>query len=130
MYKILGWINAILLVLILIQFLLNFSNRKFIKTDNKNFKKVQKLFKIIHKPLGVALAILGPIHGYLALGGLRLHTGSLLYLSLIITAILGGIFYRLKKRFFFSWHKRFAALTVLLLLVHLVFPDALWYIFN
>jgi hypothetical protein len=130
MYKILGWINAILLVLILIQFLLNFSNRKFIKTDNKNFKKVQKLFKTIHKPLGIALAILGPIHGYLALGGLRLHTGSLLYLSLIVTAILGGIFYRLKKRVFFSWHKRFAALTVFLLLVHLVFPDALWYIFN
>lgn len=130
MYKILGWINAILLVLILIQFILNFSNRKFIKTDNKTFKKVQNIFKTIHKPLGIALAILGPIHGYLALGGFRLHTGSLLYLSLIITAILGGSFYKLKKRVFFLWHKRFAALTVLLLLVHLLFPDALWYIFN
>lgn len=130
MYKILGWINAILLVLILIQFLLNFSNRKFIKTDNKSFKKVQKIFKTIHKPLGITLAILGPIHGYLALGGFRIHTGSLLYLSLIITAILGGSFYKLKKRVFFLWHKRFAALTVLLLLLHLLFPDALWYIFN
>lgn len=130
MYKILGWINAILLVMILIQFILNFSNRKFIKTDNKTFKKVQKIFKTIHKPLGIALAISGPIHGYLALGGFRLHTGSLLYLSLSITAILGGSFYKLKKRVFFLWHKRFAALTVLLLLVHLLFPDALWYIFN
>jgi hypothetical protein len=130
MYSILGWVNATLLVLILIQFILNYSNRKFIKTDNVTFKKVQKLFKTIHKPLGIALAILGPIHGYLALGGLRLHTGSLLYLSLIITAILGGTFYRLRKKVFFLWHKRFAALTVLLLLVHLIFPDALWYIFN
>ncbi len=130
MYSILGWVNATLLVLILLQFLLNYSNRKFFKTDNVTFKKVQKLFKTIHKPLGVALAILGPIHGYLALGSFRLHTGSLLYLSLMITAILGGSFYRLRKRVFFLWHKRFAAMTVLLLVVHLIFPDALWYIFN
>ncbi len=130
MYSILGWVNAILLVLILLQFLLNYSNRKFFKTDNVTFKKVQKLFKTIHKPLGITLAILGPIHGILALGGFRPHTGSLLYLSLMITAILGGSFYRLRKRVFFLWHKRFAALTVLLLVVHLIFPDALWYIFN
>lgn len=130
MYKILGWINAILLVLILVQFFLNYTNRKFIKTDNKTFKKIQKIFKLIHKPLGVALAVLGPIHGYMALGGFRLHTGSLLYLSLFITAILGGSFYRLRKKVFFLWHKRIAALTVLLLMVHIFFPDALWYIIN
>ena len=130
MYKILGWINAILLVLILVQFFLNYTNRKFIKTDNKTFKKIQKLFKVIHKPLGGVLAVLGPIHGYMALGGFRLHTGSLLYLSLVITAILGGSFYRLRKKAFFLWHKRIAALTVVLLMVHIFFPDAIWYLLN
>lgn len=130
MYKILGWINAILLVLILVQFFLNYTNRKFIKTDNKTFKKIQKLFKLIHKPLGIALAILGPIHGYMALGGFRLHTGSLLYLSLVITALLGGSFYRLRKKALYLWHKRIAALTVILLLVHIFFPDAVWYLLN
>lgn len=130
MYKVLGWINGVLLLIILMQFLLNFTNRKFFRTDNKIFKKVQKIFKDIHKPLGIVLGITGPIHGYLALGGFRLHSGSLLYLSLLITAILGGSFFKLKKRVFFIWHRRFAALTVFLLLVHLIFPDALWYIFN
>lgn len=130
MYKILGWINAILLVLIIAQFILNYTNRNFIKTDNKTFKKIQKLFKLIHKPLGITLAILGLIHGYMALGGFRLHTGSLLYLSLFITAILGGSFYKLRKKVFFLWHKRIAALTVLLLMVHIFFPDAIWYLLN
>lgn len=130
MYKILGWINAILLVLIIAQFILNYTNRNFIKTDNKTFKKIQKLFKLIHKPLGITLAILGLIHGYMALGGFRLHTGSLLYLSLFITAILGGSFYKLRKKVFFLWHKIIAALTVLLLMVHIFFPDAIWYLLN
>jgi cytochrome b561 len=130
MYRILGWINITLLVLILTQFLLNYTNRKFIKTDNKTFKKFQKIFKTIHKPLGLALAVLAPIHGYMALGGFRLHTGSLLYLSLIITATLGGSFYRLRKKVLFLWHKRIAGLTVLLLLIHIFFPDALSYILN
>ena len=38
-----------------------------------------------------------PIHGYMALGGFKLHTGTLLYLSIIATAGLGGSFYKTKK---------------------------------
>lgn len=128
MYSVLGWLNAGILVILLSPFLLNFLNNHLIKTKSKGFRHLVKLLRGFHKPLGVILAILAPIHGYMALGGFRLHTGTFLYLSAFATAALGGSFYRLKKRTLFQWHKRMAAVTVVLLLIHIFFPSALLYL--
>ena len=125
MYSVLGWLNAILLGVLLSPFVLGFLNKNIFKTKSKVFRDLVKLLRRFHKPLGLALAILAPIHGYMALGGFRLHTGSLLYISAFTTAALGGSFYRLKKKELFKWHKRMAAVTVILLAVHLLFPSAL-----
>lgn len=130
MYSVLGWLNAGILVILLSPFLLNFLNKHIIKTKSNGFRDLIKILRRFHKPLGVALAILAPIHGYMALGGFRLHTGTLLYLSAFATAALGGSFYRLKKRVLFQWHKKMAAVTVVLLLIHIIFPSALFYLFR
>lgn len=130
MYSVLGWLNAGILGVLLSPFLLNFLNKHIFKTKSKGFRDLVKLLRRFHKPLGITLAILAPIHGYMALGGFRLHTGTLLYLSAFITAALGGSFYKLKKRGLFQWHKRMAAVTVLLLMLHILFPSALWYLMN
>lgn len=130
MYSVLGWANAIVLGVLLSPFVLGLLNKHIFKTRSKGFRNLVKLLRSFHKSLGLALAVLAPIHGYMALGGFRLHTGSLLYLSAFITAALGGSFYRLKKKELFKWHKRMAAVTVILLAAHLLFPGALRFLMN
>lgn len=127
-YSAAGWLIVIILVIIISPYILNLLNRKVLKTKDKNFFKVVKFLRSLHKPLGLAVMILGIVHGYMALGGLRLHTGTLLYISILITGILGGAFYRLKKRPLFIWHKRMAALSVVLFLLHYFFPSAMYYL--
>lgn len=127
-YSAAGWLIVIMLVIIISPYILNLLNRKVLKTKDKNFFKVVKFLRSLHKPLGLAVMILGIVHGYMALGGLRLHTGTLLYISILITGILGGAFYRLKKRPLFIWHKRMAALSVVLFLLHYFFPSAMYYL--
>jgi len=130
MYSILGWLNVIILGVLVSPYVLNFLNKHIIKTKSSNFRKFVKFLRTLHKPFGVIMAVLALVHGYMALGSLRLHTGSLLYLSIFITAALGGSFYKLKKRPLFQWHKRMAFISFLLLLLHLFYPNALWYLFN
>lgn len=127
-YALLGRLSLITLLLVLTPYVLSSLNKKFFKTKNKTFFKVLKFFRKLHKPLGIVLIILGVSHGYMALESLSLHTGTLFYSSILITGILGGSFYRLKKRELFIWHKRIAVVTVVLLLLHLFFPDAINYL--
>lgn len=130
-YVNLGWINLIVIGVLVSPYVLNFLNRKFFKTKNKTYKKVLKFARKVHKPLALLIVILAPIHGYMALGTLfRLHTGTLLYLSILITAIFGGLFYRLKKRKLFKLHKAMALVTVIVFLVHFYFPGAIFYLLN
>ena len=129
-YKFLGWFNAVGLVIILAPFILNYLKRKLFNNKSKEIRSLVKFLRKFHKPLGIVLIFTGIIHGYMALGGFRLHTGSLLYLSSILTGAMGGSFYRTKQKKFFTWHKRFAALTVGLLILHLVFPSAIYYLLN
>jgi len=130
MYSVLGWLNVIILGVILSPYVLGFLNRKFLKTRNKGFMNTIKFLRRLHKPFGLAMAVLALVHGYMAMGGFRLHTGSLLYASIFLTAFLGGSFYKLKKRALFTWHKRMALVSFLLLLLHLFYPSALYYLLN
>ena len=130
MYSILGWLNVIIIGILVSPFILRFLNTKILKSKSNNFKNTIKFLRKLHKPLGLTLAVAALIHGYLALGSIRLHTGSLLYFSIIITALFGGSFYRLKKKILFTWHKRFAFISFVLLMVHLFYPNALFYLFN
>ncbi len=111
--------------------MLKFLNRKLFKTKNDLYKKTITFFRKIHKPLGIAILIIPLIHGYMALGTLfRLHTGTLLYLSILTTASLGGSFFKLKKKKLFVWHKRMAFITVILFLIHFYFPSAIYNLLN
>lgn len=127
-YSLLGWINVLILGILITPYILNFLNRNFIKTRNKQYFKVIKILRKAHKPLGIALVVFGLIHGYMALGSLRLHTGTLFYISIFITVTLGGSFHKTKKRAFLLWHRRMALLTVALFLLHLLAPGAIYYL--
>lgn len=129
MYRILGWLNIALLVTVTSPYWIRRLGQWLFPGKRSAIAKWIKPLRAIHKPLGAALAVLALVHGYLALGSLRLHTGSVVWVLVLATAALGILFYRRKKAPLFRWHKRLALATVLLTLVHLIFPHALYYLF-
>ncbi|OLS03829.1 hypothetical protein [Tissierella creatinophila] len=128
-----GWMSLIILGILVFPYILKRLNkyRKSIdKSKNNCYIKTIKFFRKIHKPLGLSLIIIPLIHGYMALGALRLHTGLILYLSALTTALLGGAFYKTKNKNFFTWHKRMAVITILFFLIHFFAPNAIYYLLN
>ncbi len=125
MYQVLGYLNIALLVVITAPYWLKKLNLWLFHWKGKGFQATLKFLRKLHKPLGLALVLLAILHGYLALGTLRLHTGSLAWIILLVTVALGGAFYRLKKAPLFKWHKAFALLVVLFTAIHLLVPGLL-----
>ena len=130
MYRILGILNVALLVVITSPYWLRRLGQLFFPKKKLASTRLMKALRAVHKPLGVCLLLIALAHGYLALGALRLHTGTLAGIMVLATVVLGILFYRKKKAVFFKWHKRAALLTALLTLLHLLVPNALYYLFG
>lgn len=126
MYSILGYVSVGLLVLLVLPYVLRIINTKFLKR-NKRVNNVIKFLKKYHKLFGAAALIISLIHGYMALGGLRLHTGSLVFMSMALAAITGMLFAKKKKKILLTLHRAFSALSIALLGLHYFFPSALYY---
>ena len=108
---------------------LRFLNKHTLRLKGGAYARTIKILRAVHKPLGVLILVVALIHGYLALGALRLHTGALVWLAIAVAAALGLSFYLFKKRPLFLWHRRMVVAALALLLVHLLFPSALFYLF-
>lgn len=130
LYSILGILNVVLLIVITSPYWLRRVGQWFFPKKKIVSAKLMKTLRALHKPFGICLLLITLAHGYLALGALRLHTGTLVGIMVLITVVLGGMFYKKKKAVLFKWHKRAALLTVLLTLLHLFIPNALYYIFR
>ena len=130
MYKILGIINVALILVITAPYWLRRLGKRFFPKRKIASTKLMKVLRSVHKPFGVCLLLITLIHGYLALGALRLHTGTLAGIMVLATVVLGLLFYKKKKAVFLKWHKRAALLMVLLTLLHLFVPNAIYYIFS
>lgn len=129
MYKILGIINVALILVITAPYWLRRLGQRFFPKRKIASTKLMKVLRAVHKPFGICLLLITFMHGYLALGSFRLHTGTLVGIMVLATVVLGLLFYRKKKAVFFKWHKRAALLMVLLTLLHLFLPNAIYYIF-
>lgn len=129
-YRFLGWVSLALAVVITAPYWLRKLNAWTIKTKDKRFFSVLKFIRKLHRPLAALLLGIAAWHGWGMLGRLRLHTGSLLYLSFIVTGVLGGIYWLNKDKRAFKGHKVMALVTVLLAALHLLWPSALWHIFR
>lgn len=128
MYAILGILSLIFLIGAVMPYLVRSINRRLFKGKNKFLIQCGKWLRKIHKPFGTGMVVVAMIHGYMAMGALRLHTGTLAWFMCVVTAILGVLFYKKKKAVYFVWHKRAALCTVILTAVHLFFPGALYYL--
>lgn len=130
MYDVLGWLNVGLIATMTAPYWLRELNKRTINLRGGYYAKLIKILRVIHKPLGLLIIIVAPIHGYLALGGLRLHTGSLVFAFVLLTGMLGLSFYLTKKKILFKWHKVFALTIFAFLGIHLLFPSALYTLFG
>ncbi len=130
MYKMLGILNVVLIIIIVLPYCLRRLGQRFFPQKKIASTKLMKLLRSVHKPLGICLLLITLIHGYLALGSLRMHTGTLVGIIVLATVVLGILFYRKKRAVLLKWHKRAALLMVLLTLLHLFAPSALYYIFG
>lgn len=128
MYILIGWLNITLLLIMTAPYWLRFLNAHTLHLQGGMYASVIRQLRRVHKPLGGVILTLALIHGYLALGSFRIHTGTLLWLSIAVTASLGLTFFLSKKKALFVWHKRMVLVSILLLLFHLLFPSALYYL--
>lgn len=124
-FRLLGQISALLLLIQILPYTLNFLNRKLIKTKSPGFRTFMKWLRKTHKYTGVLLLLIAAYHGYLAMGRIQLHTGTVLYLMVILTAIAGYGFHIKKKKEILQVHRLLAGIMVLLLALHYFAPWAL-----
>lgn len=129
MYSVLGYLSLAMLVILALPYPLRILNKKMLDNNPKITSLVKQLKKI-HRPVGAAVGVLAIVHGYMAMGSLRLHTGTLTYLSMLIAVCFGGLFHIKKKKTFLTLHRSFAVITLGLLAVHLLFPSAIYYLMN
>lgn len=121
MYKVLGWFNVIILLLLIAPCVLSFYNKSL---KNISFKLLFVILylKKLHKKLGLLLLFTPLIHGYMALREIPFHTGSILYLFILLTIIHGAIYSQFKKKLHFNLHKILAIISISLFLLHLFYP--------
>ena len=130
MYRILGYLNVTLFIVVTSPYWLRRLNQWMLHIRGADIQKVLKPLRSLHKPLAACLAVLAAIHGYLALGAPRLHTGSIVWIAVLLTAGLGYAFYKKKTPSLFKWHKGMALTVALLIALHLIAPGALYYLFR
>lgn len=121
MYKILGWTNAIVTIILILPFAL----QSIVKKKEGILSSIIKFLRKFHKVLGIVIFISIAFHGIMALGSFSLHTGTVAGVAFVITAILGTLFVMLKKKKIFTTHRVLAYMYVIIVAVHLLFPSLL-----
>lgn len=118
LYSILGWINVLTFLLIIIPIAI----KQLAKNKASVVFKFAKSLSKRHKVFALSFIVTTIWHGYLALRGLYLHTGTILALFVIVTGVLGVLFEQLKIKRLFKLHSVFGLLVIVMLLIHLTLP--------
>ena len=124
MYKILGWVNFAVLLIMFLPIMLEKMNTSVLKVKGNGYTRALGFIRKLHKPLGTIIFVSVVIHGFLALGSFRLHTGPFLGLLLILTGIFAIAFAKAKKKWLFVTHKTLSYLFIIMMIIHLIFPSA------
>jgi hypothetical protein len=119
-YEFLGNLSAIILFFQISLFVLR-RVYKYIPKKPQWFPPILKFLKNAHIYTGVALLFLGLIHGFLALGTLRLHTGLILWLG-ILFAFIGFLFKKKIGKRWIAYHRIFGFVIIILYFVHYYLP--------
>lgn len=118
----LGVLTTVLVVTGALGFMLRQMQQQKLLVKVPYGKPLLRLVKQYHKYLAGAALIIGPIHGFMVLGKLILHTGYLLMGSIFIMFFI-YLLGRLKiLKSWLVWHRRTAILVGCLWLVHYIKP--------
>lgn len=120
MVSFLGFINATLLALLLSPLVLRRINKQAFNNKNKILKKYAGLLSRYHMYFGFILLVNAFVHGYMALGTIRIHSGYALWLVVLIQVSLGLYAKKKKKAKIFNIHRTIGIVSVLFLIIHLI----------
>ncbi len=130
MYAVFGWINVVLVALMILPFAMQNMNKMLFKKKSGTYVNVTKFFRKSHRYIGILLLVSIAVHGFLAMGAIRFHTGTVLGALFLGAALFGVIFILAKKKWAFKTHKALAIAFTVFMLVHLLVPSAIYYIFG
>ena len=118
-WQVMGWVNAIAAVLMGFIYPIRLKMQ-----TNRWLIPVYRTARLIHPAVGMAMILVALLHGSMALGQLRLHSGLVIVILLILmalTALAGRQIGVLKNRWR-SVHRTLGIVMLVSLAAHLVFP--------
>ena len=115
MASILGYISAVLLICIL-----TFFPAKMYCLKQKQCKYFTKIFRG-YEVLGILLVITAFIHGYLMLGNIKMHSGTVLIVFVVILMMFSRLGRRVSNRWI-GYHKALSFVVLILFLIHILSP--------
>jgi len=118
----LGWLN---LALVFLMILIYPIKRLYLDKRKPKLLKLYKAARYYHPLLGFIIVLIGLTHGYLAIGSIRLHTGTLVVLTVILMGCI-TVLGRRKLLFQRNWRKIHVYLVPLLFIfifVHIFFRN-------
>lgn len=121
MYKILGWTNAIVTLVLILPFALQAVSKK----KDGVLHSIIKFLRKAHKLIGAVILISIATHGIMALGSFALHTGTVAGIAFVVAALFGMLFLLFKKKQLYKTHRILAYIYVLIVIVHLLLPSLL-----
>ncbi len=117
--RILGWFNIALVGVSFLPFLLRRFRKYVLKKPNKHLNAILKFLSKIHPFIGITLLITSFLHGYLALGTIKLHTGYVAWFLVLVMFSIRVWGKVSKSRYWMSLHRAVAMLLLLALLLHI-----------
>ena len=125
MVEVMGWMNLVLVVVMgIIYPVKKYATamlQKVGKEKSKGSMKLYQLIRQIHPILGTIIVLLGLLHGYLAIGTMRLHTGLLIVIMIMlmgIVAIFGPKLKVLRKKWR-TLHRSMGLFLFIFVIIHL-----------
>ncbi|AHM57789.1 hypothetical protein EAL2_808p02840 (plasmid) [Peptoclostridium acidaminophilum DSM 3953] len=118
--KLLGWINIILASTQVSMYIVRRINKHLFKNKSETLKRSAKLLKKIHPYMGGMLAVTATIHGYMLLGGFRLHSGYFAWLIILAVVFFGWAGPRYKMKNWLKIHRALVLVLVGAVLFHVL----------
>ncbi|MCD6322169.1 MAG: hypothetical protein J7L77_04010 [Clostridiales bacterium] len=119
-FKYLGWVNITLLVLIITHFILRRVNKYGFKNKNKLLRRISAFMSKVHPYLTGLLLISAFFHGFNLAGGIRLHSGYIAFVAILLQASFGTLVKFKKKKPILITHRIIGLLLVASVFVHVI----------
>jgi len=116
----LGWVNV---ALIASMGLILPLRAQYLKTKDKKSLELLQRVRTFHPKVGVAIIMLGLVHGYMSLGEIRFHTGTLIIMVLTVMALLalGGPRWQPLKKSWRAIHRNMGLALWFFIFLHIFY---------